>query len=87
MSSHSHRRARGASPATPRSDAVVLRTLATLATHPVLTVESAATQHGMSTAAAHCGLIELAKASILGRTTTRASSSAGPQIAVLSSWP
>ena len=63
-----HRRARGASPAKPRSDAVVLRILSALATDPVLTIETAARTHGVSTAAAHRALVELAEAGILSRT-------------------
>ncbi|SDC20899.1 hypothetical protein SAMN05216410_1390 [Sanguibacter gelidistatuariae] len=63
-----HRQARGASQAKLRSDAVVLRILDTLATNPVLTIETAARKHGVSTAAAHRALVELANAGILGRT-------------------
>ena len=63
-----HRQARGASPAGPRSDAVVLRVLAALTTDPALTIETAARTHGALTAAAHRSLVELADAGILSRT-------------------
>lgn len=62
-----YRTRQGISPANPRSDAVVLRILDGLATDPVLTVETAAARHGVSTAAAHRALVELAEAGILGR--------------------
>ena len=58
----------GRSPAVPRRDAVVLRILDTLASDPVLTLESAAGRLGASPAAAHRALTELADAGILGRT-------------------
>ena len=61
------RRNRGLSPAVPRRDAVVLRILDTLASDPVLTAESASTRLGVSPAAAHRALTELADAGILGR--------------------
>lgn len=61
------RRARGASPAAPRRDAVVLRILDTLASDPVLTAESVSTRLDVSPAAAHRALTELAEAGILGR--------------------
>ncbi|MDE0547444.1 Fic family protein [Microbacterium sp. C7(2022)] len=63
-----HRRAHELTPAVPRRDAVVLRILAALATEPVLTIESVARNHGVSTTAAHRALNELADAGILGRT-------------------
>lgn len=63
-----HRQARGVSPVRPRSDAVVLRILAALATDPVLTIETAARKHKVSPAAAHRALVDLADAGILGRT-------------------
>lgn len=62
------RRARGANPAVPRRDAVVLRILATLASDPVLTAESASARLAVSPQAAHRALTELAEAGILGRT-------------------
>jgi hypothetical protein len=63
-----YRRAQGHVPAVPRRGAVIGRILDGLATDPVLTVESAARQHGVSTTAAHKALVELADAGILGRT-------------------
>lgn len=61
------RRARGASPAVPRRDAVVLRILDTLATDPVLTAASVSARLDVSPAATHRALTELAEAGILGR--------------------
>ena len=61
-----YRGQQGISPANPRSDAVVLRILETLATDPVLTIETAGAGHSVSTAAAHRALVELAEAGILG---------------------
>ena len=55
-------------PAAPRSDAVVLKILGTLATEPVLTIEKVAKQHSVSAAAAQRALAQLADAGILGRT-------------------
>ena len=55
------------SPATPRRDAVILRILDTLANEPVLTIETVAARHKVSTAAAHRALVQLADAGILGR--------------------
>lgn len=55
-------------PATPRSDAVVLNILGALANDPVVTVEKVAAQYAVSTAAAHRALVQLADAGILGRT-------------------
>jgi Fic family protein len=63
-----YRRAQDQIPAVPRRGAVIGRILDRLATDPVLTVESAAQQHGVSTTAAHNALVELADAGILGRT-------------------
>jgi Fic family protein len=54
-------------PAIPRSDAVVLRILENLATEPVLTIDSAATRHGVSVAAANRALLQLGEAGILTR--------------------
>lgn len=61
------RRARGASPAVPRSDAVVLKVLGDLAAEPVQTIDHVATCHGVSKAAAQRALAELADAGVLGR--------------------
>ena len=63
-----YRRGRGLNPSVPRRDAVVLRILDTLASDPVLTSESVSTRLGVSPAAAHRALTELAEAGILGRT-------------------
>ncbi|PPL17972.1 Fic family protein [Microterricola pindariensis] len=62
------RQAQGIKPATPRSDAVVLRILDALATDPVLTIETAAARQAVSTGAAHRALVQLADAGILSRT-------------------
>lgn len=62
------RRERGLSPAAPRRDAVTLRILGTLASDPVLTVETVSTRLAASPAAAHRALTELAEAGILART-------------------
>jgi len=61
------RRERGLSPAVPRRDAAVLRILDALAFDPVLTAESVSAHLGVSPAAAHRALTELAEAGILGR--------------------
>lgn len=55
-------------PIAPRSDAVVLKILDALPTDPVLTIDSVAARHGVSAAAAHRALVQLADAGILGRT-------------------
>ncbi|WP_030519397.1 Fic family protein, partial [Nocardia rhamnosiphila] len=62
-----YRRGQGTSPALPRRDAVAMKILADLSTHPVLTTESAATRYGVSTVAAHRALAELSDAGILAR--------------------
>ena len=62
-----HRADLGLSPAAPRSDAVVLRILDTLAGEPVVTAESVSTRLDVSPAAAHRALAQLADAGILGR--------------------
>jgi Fic family protein len=62
-----YRHEQGISPAKPRSDAVILRILARLAAEPVLTVDAVASRYGVSHAAAHRALVELAEAGILGR--------------------
>lgn len=62
-----HRAAAGVSPARPRADAVSLRILASLATDPVLTIDTVATRFGVSTTAAQRALAELADAGILAR--------------------
>lgn len=59
------------SPSKPRRDAVILRILGALAIEPVLTIETVANRHQVSTAAAHRALIELAEAGILGRNKDR----------------
>ena len=63
-----HRRERGATPAVPRSDAVVRKVLERLAVEPVVTLQSVAERHGVSTTAAHRALAELQDAGILART-------------------
>jgi len=62
-----HREAAGVSPARPRADAVSLRILESLATDPVLTIETATKRFGVSTTAAQRALAELAGAGILAR--------------------
>ncbi|MEU1521776.1 Fic family protein [Nocardia rhamnosiphila] len=62
-----YRRRQGTSPALPRRDAVAMKILADLSTHPALTTESAATRYGVSTVAAHRALAELSDAGILVR--------------------
>jgi Fic family protein len=62
-----YRQDQGISPAKPRRDAVILGILDTLATEPVLTIETVAARHDVSGAAAHRALVELAEAGILGR--------------------
>lgn len=64
-----HRASLGVSPAEPRRDAVSLKLIEGLVSDPVLTVESASQRYGISTAAAHRALVELADAGILGRNT------------------
>lgn len=54
-------------PSKPRRDAVILRILGALGIEPVLTIETVANRHRVSTAAAHRALVELAEAGILGR--------------------
>ncbi|TFB59031.1 Fic family protein [Cryobacterium sp. Hz7] len=63
-----YRGEQGIRPATPRSDAVVLRIVAALATDPVLTIETVARQYRVSTIAAQRALVQLAEAGILDRT-------------------
>lgn len=63
-----HRHERGLVPSVPRRDAVVLRILASLASHPVLTAESVSTRLAVSPQAAHRALTELGEAGILART-------------------
>jgi Fic family protein len=62
------RQEQGIKPSTPRSDAVALKILSSLAADPVLTIESVAAQHEVTAAAAHRALVQLAEAGILGRT-------------------
>lgn len=63
-----HRRENGLSPAAPRSDALIVRILDTLAAEPVLTTSGVADRLGASPAAASRALTQLADAGILGRT-------------------
>ena len=63
-----YRRAQGLAPAVPRRDSVALRILEHLAAEPVLTLDSVAERHGVSTTAAHRALTLLADADILSRT-------------------
>ncbi|MDR1152078.1 MAG: Fic family protein [Bifidobacteriaceae bacterium] len=65
------RRSRGINPVRPRRDAAVLRILGTLTSVPVLTAASASAAVGVSPAAAHRALSELADAGIMGRTRVR----------------
>jgi Fic family protein len=62
-----YRREQNITPAIPRSDAVVLRILANLATVPVLTIETAAARHRVTAAAANRALLQLGEAGILSR--------------------
>ncbi|WP_104162414.1 Fic family protein [Cryobacterium sp. N22] len=62
-----YRKQHDLSPTNPRSDAVVLRILDSLATDPVLSTEAVATQHKVSAAAAHRALVQLGEAGILTR--------------------
>ena len=62
------RRGQHRSPVIPRSDAVVLRVLRSLASTPVLTTDSVADRFNVTTGAAHRALVELSEAGILGRT-------------------
>ncbi|TFD01324.1 Fic family protein [Cryobacterium sinapicolor] len=62
-----YRRQHELSPVVPRSDAVALKILATLATDPVLTIEGVSRRHKVSTQAAQRALVQLAEAGILGR--------------------
>lgn len=61
------REAAGVSPARPRADAVSLRILGSLATHPVLTIDLVVEQFEVSKTAAQRALAELAEAGILSR--------------------
>ena len=63
-----YRHQSGFVPSVPRRDAVVLRILASLASHPVLTAESVSTRLAVSPQAAHRALTELGEAPILSRT-------------------
>jgi Fic family protein len=55
------------SPAVPRSDAVILRILATLPTEPVLTIDTVASRHAVSAGAAQRALVQLGEAGVLSR--------------------
>lgn len=63
-----HRRSIGKSPVQPRSGSVILKILDRLAREPVITIDSVATEHGVTPAAAHRALVELAEAGILRKT-------------------
>lgn len=63
-----HRADRGINPATPRSDALVLKVLSSLAEEPALTSARVSSRWDASAAAAHRALTELAEAGILART-------------------
>lgn len=63
-----YRRGQGKNPVTPRRDALSLRILGTLASHPVVTAESVAQRFEVSPTAAHRALTELGNAGVLGRT-------------------
>lgn len=63
-----HRREHGLTPARPRRDAVVLRILATLASDPVLTIDSVSARLDVTKAAAHRALVQLHEAGLVGRT-------------------
>lgn len=64
-----HRQDQGKSPARPRANSTILKILAGLAREPVLTIDSVATEQGVSRAAAYRALVELTEAGILRRTT------------------
>ncbi|HCG56864.1 MULTISPECIES: Fic family protein [Brevibacterium] len=64
-----HRQEQGKSPARPRANSTILKILDGLAREPVLTIDSVATEHGVSRAAAYRALVELTGAGILRRTT------------------
>lgn len=63
-----YRATAGFSPATPRKDAVSLRILSELASHPVLTAEFVSSHFAVSPAAAHRALGELCDAGVISRT-------------------
>ena len=63
-----YRRGLGSNPAVPRRDALSLRILSTLASHPVLTAHSVSERLEVSPTAAHRALTELGEAGVLGRT-------------------
>lgn len=63
-----HRREIGKSPIHPRAGSVILKILDCLAREPVITIDSVAVEHGVSRAAAHRALVELAEAGILRKT-------------------
>ena len=63
-----HRRSIGKSPLQPRSGSVILKILDLLAREPVITIDSVASEHCVTHAAAHRALVELAEAGILRKT-------------------
>lgn len=63
-----HRREIGKSPVQPRAGSVILKILDNLAREPVITIDSVASEHGVTRAAAHRALVELAEAGILRKT-------------------
>lgn len=63
-----HRRKIGKSPDQPRAGSVILKILDSLAREPVITIDSVAAEHGVTRAAAHRALVELAEAGILRKT-------------------
>lgn len=63
-----HRREIGKSPVQPRAGSVILKILESLARELVITIDSVAVEHGVTRAAAHRALVELAEAGILRKT-------------------
>lgn len=63
-----HRRSIGKSPVQPRCGSVILKILDLLAREPVITIDSVASEHCVTHAAAHRALVELAEAGILRKT-------------------
>ncbi|WP_152345896.1 Fic family protein [Brevibacterium sp. CFH 10365] len=63
-----YRRSIGKSPTQPRSGSVILKILERLAQEPVVTIDSVSAEHGVTRAAAHRALVELADAGILRKT-------------------
>ena len=63
-----YRRSIGKTPAQPRAGSVILKVLERLAQEPVVTIDSVSAGHGVTRAAAHRALVELADAGILRKT-------------------